>query len=209
LVRNQSGEVVAKLSNQYRLNGPLDKAEEAKKGRVLFYREANLPPDRYTLETIAYDAPSGRASVRTTTLEVAATDEGKLRLSDVVVLKRAEPANGADENRSNPFHIGTMIVNPYLGEPIQRSIKQVPFYFTVYIPSGTTAKPKLTIELFREGRALAQIPGELPDMDASGRSQFVAALPLEKIPAGSYELKITISGEATSVSRSRSFTLVD
>ena len=65
LVKNQTGEVVAKLSNQYRLNGPLDKAEEAKKGRVLFYREANLPPDRYTLETIAYDAPSGRASVRT------------------------------------------------------------------------------------------------------------------------------------------------
>jgi VWFA-related protein len=209
LVKNQAGEVVAKLSNQYRLNGSLDKAEDAKKGRVLFYREANLRPGRYTLETIAYDAPSGRASVRTGTLEVSATDEAKFRLSDVVVLRRAEPANGADENRSNPFHVANMIVSPYLGEPIQRSLKQVPFFFTVYVPSGTSTKPKLTIELLRDGRTLAQIPGMLPDADALGRSQFVAALPLEKLPAGSYELKITVSAETASVSRSRSFTILD
>jgi len=209
LIKNQTGEVVAKLSNQYRLNGPLDKAEDAKKERVLFYREANLPPDRYTLDTIAYDAPSGRASVRSTTLEVTDSDEARLRLSDVVVLKRAEPANGADDTRANPFRVGNMIAYPYLGEPLQRSLKQVPFFFTVYIPPGITAKPKLTIELFREGRALAQIPGELPDADALGRIQYVAALPLEKIPAGSYALKITVSGETASVSRSRSFTILD
>jgi len=209
LIKNQTGEVVAKLSNQYRLNGPLDKAEDAKKERILFYREANLPPDRYTLDTIAYDAPSGRASVRSTTLEVTDSDEARLRLSDVVVLKRAEPANGADDTRANPFRVGNMIAYPYLGEPLQRSLKQVPFFFTVYIPPGITAKPKLTIELLREGRALAQIPGELPDADALGRIQFVAALPLEKIPAGSYALKITVSGETASVSRSRSFTILD
>ena len=209
LIKNQTGEVVAKLSNQYRLNGPLDKAEDAKKERVLFYREANLPPDRYTLDTIAYDAPSGRASVRSTTLEVTDSDEARLRLSDVVVLKRAEPANGADDTRANPFRVGNMIAYPYLGEPLQRSLKQVPFFFTVYIPPGITAKPKLTIELFREGRALAQIPGELPDADALGRIQYVAALPLEKIPAGAYALKITVSGETASVSRSRSFTILD
>jgi len=209
LIKNQTGDVVAKLSNQYRLNGPLDKVEEAKQGRVLFYREAILPPDRYTLETIAYDAPSRRTSVRTTTIEVSPTDDAKLRLSDVVVLRRAEPANGADENRTNPFHVSTMIVSPFLGEPIPRSMKQVPFYFTVYLPTGAAAKPKLTVELIREGHTLAQIPGELPDADALGRCQFVSGLPLDKIPAGSYELKITVSGETGTISRSRSFTLVD
>jgi len=34
-------------------------------------------------------------------------------------------------------------------------------------------------------------------------------LPLEKIPAGSYALKITVSGETASVSRSRAFTILD
>ena len=208
LVKDPAGQVVEKLSNQYRLSGPLEKSEDAKKSRVLFYREANLPPDRYTLEVIAFDAPSGRASVRTGTLEVPATDERKMRLSDVALLKRAEPVNAADENKSNPFRVANMIVSPNLGEPIQKSLKQVPFFFTVYVPTGG-AKPKLTIELRREGSALAQIPGELPDTDASGRSQFVAGLPVEKLPVGSYELKIVVSDGATSLTRSRNFTIVD
>jgi len=209
LIKSQAGEVVAKVSEQYRLNGPIDKAEDAKQGRILFYREVNLPPDRYTLETIAYDAPSGRASVRTSTFEVADTDEAKLRLSDVVILKRGEPANGADESRNNPFHVSNMMVSPYLGEPVSRTLKQVPFYFTVYMPSGAAAKPKVTIELLQGDHALVQLPATLPDADAQGRSQFMAALPMDKIPAGAYELKITLTGEGTTLSRSRAFTLVD
>jgi hypothetical protein len=90
LVKDRSGQVVSKLSNQYRLNGSLDRVEDAKKGRVLFYGEAILPADRYTLETIAFDAPSGRASVRRGTLDIAESDAGKLRLSDVAFLSRAE-----------------------------------------------------------------------------------------------------------------------
>lgn len=208
LLKDQSGQVVAKFSSQYKLTGPAEKVEDAKKERILFYREANLPPGRYTLETIAYDAPSSRASVRTTAIEVPATDEGRWRLSDVVFLKRAEQI-GATENKANPFLVGNMIVHPNLGEPIQRSLKQVPFYFTVYAPAGAATKPKLTIELLSQGRTLAQMPGELPDSDASGRSQFVSGLPVEKIPPGNYELKITISSEGLTLSRSRSFTVVD
>jgi len=208
LVKDQSDQVIAKLSSQYRLDGPADKVEDARKERVLFYREANLPPGRYRLETIAYDAPSGRASVRTTALEVPASDDTKFRLSDVALLNRAEKVTTEDK-KTNPFRVANMIVSPNLGEPIQRSLKQVPFFFTVYFPSGNTTKPKLTIELLSQGRTLAQIPGELPDGDTLGRSQFVAALPVEKIPAGAYELRISVTGVGTSLSRSRSFTLVD
>jgi hypothetical protein len=42
LVKDPSGQVVAKLSNPYKLNGPADKVEDAKKERILFYQEANL-----------------------------------------------------------------------------------------------------------------------------------------------------------------------
>jgi hypothetical protein len=208
-VKDQSGQVVAKASNQYRLNGPIDKVEDAKKGRILFYKELNLPPNRYTLETIAYDAPSGRASVRTGVIDVAATDASTLRVSDVVLLNRAEKVTASEENKTNPFLVANMIVSPNLGEPIQRSLKQVPFFFTVYVPAGVTDKPKVTIELLSQGRALAQLPGALPDSDALGRSQFVAGLPVEKIPAGTYELKIVVSSGATNLTRSRTFTLVD
>ncbi|HEU4715037.1 MAG TPA: hypothetical protein VFS76_26045 [Pyrinomonadaceae bacterium] len=207
--KDQTGRALGKLSSQYKLNGPIDKVEEAKKQRILFYREANLPPGRYDVETIAYDTPSGRASVRAGVVEVPASEDGKLRLSDVMLLKRAEPVAPADNNTSNPFRVGNLIVHPNLGEPIPRSLKQVPFFFTVYVPAGAASKPKLTIELVAQGSTLSKMPGELAEIDAMGRSQFVAGLPVEQIPAGNYELKITVSADGTSVSRSRSFTLVD
>jgi VWFA-related protein len=209
LVKDPSGQVVAKLSNQYKLNGPADKVEDTKKERILFYKEANLPPNRYTVEMIAYDAPSGRASVRTGTIEVPTTDESKLRLSDVALLARGEKVSNPEENKNNPFRVANMIVSPNLGEPILRSQKQVPFFFTVYVPAGAASKPKLTVEILSQGRSLTQMPGELPASDALGRSQFVAGLPVEKLPVGTYELKITVSDGTTNLSRSRSFTLID
>lgn len=207
LLKDQTGQVVEKLSRQYRLSGALDQVEREKLGRVLFYREAELEPGRYTLETIAYDAPTGRASVRTGTIEVPATDNSKLRLSDVVILKRAEPAGAADEKHSHPFHVANMLVTPNLGEPIRKSLKQIPFFFTVYTAPGP--RLKLTIELRQQGRTLAQMPGDLPEADTSGRIQYLAGLPLEKIPTGSYELRVTVGDETTSVTRSCSFTIMD
>jgi VWFA-related protein len=208
LIKDQTGQVVQKVSRQYRLSGPLEKLDDEKKGRVLFYREADLMPGRYQLETIAYDASTGHSSVRTGTIEVMASDEDKLRLSDVVMLSRAEPAKAPDEKHRNPFYVGNVIVSPNLGEPIRRSVKQVPFFFTAYVPAATSA-PKLVIELRQKGRTLAQMPGELPKPDESGRVQYLAGLPLETIPAGEYELRITVTDGATTVSRSGYFTIVD
>jgi len=209
LVKDQSGQVVAKLSKQYHLNGPADKLEDEKKGRILFYREANLSLGRYTLETIAYDAPSARLSVRRGTIEVTHGDEAKLRLSDVTILKRAEPAPAAAETLINPFRVGNVIVTPNLGEPIKRTIKEAPFFFTVYLPPGTIATPKLTVELRQKDQTLARMPADLMKPDLSGRIQYLAGLPLEKLPAGSYELRITVSDGSTTVARSAYFTIAD
>src|ERR1700752_182937 len=42
LVRDESEQIVQKLSQHYALNGPIQDLESAKKGNVLFYREAQL-----------------------------------------------------------------------------------------------------------------------------------------------------------------------
>lgn len=210
LLKDEAGQVVEKLSRQYRLTGPLDKVEEEKQqGRVLFYREAELEPGRYTLETIAYDAPTGRASVRTANVEVPATEEGGLRLSDVVMLKGVGAAGASAAQQGTPFLVGDVVVNPNLGEPIRRALRQAPFFFTAYTAPGAGARPKLTIELRQQGRTLARMPGELPEADASGRIQYMAGLPLEKILAGTYELRITVGDQTASVTRSAHFTLED
>jgi VWFA-related protein len=207
LLKDQSGQVVKKLSNQYQLSGAFDQLEAARRGRILFYREAELAPGSYRLEVAAYDQPTGRASVRIGTLEVPETDEGKLRLSSIAILRAVEKA-GAAEKTGKPFQVGDLFLYPNVGEAVDKDAsKQLPFFFTIYLPPGKATQPKLLIELRQEGRALAQIPTRLNPPDAEGRIQYMSGASLESIQPGEYELKVTVEDGTTTLTRSEFFSV--
>jgi VWFA-related protein len=208
LVKNESGQVVEKLSQHYQLSGPADKIEAARSGEILFYREANLPPGRYTIEAVAYDAPSGKSSVRKTNLEVQGLDKTKLRLSSLTLLKRADRLTADEQKKNHPLYFGEVVVYPNLGEPLHKSVaKQLAFFFTAWPAQGSTEKLKLTIEVVQNGRSLGQIPAELPAADEQGRVKYASALPLDNFQLGSYELRVTVKDGQGSVSRAAQFNL--
>ena len=72
LVRDANGRVVHKASRHYSLAWPKSKLAEVKSGRVLLEREAQLPPGRYTVETIAWDALARVLGVHRAALTVPA-----------------------------------------------------------------------------------------------------------------------------------------
>ena len=206
LIKDKSEQVVSKLSQHYKLSGPADKLEAEKHGEILFYRAAQLQPGDYTIEAVAYDAASGKASVKTASVEVPEAGETKLRLSSVLVLRRAERLSAADQRKDNPFHFGEALIYPNLGEPLSKSTsKELAFFFDLYPAKGAAAAPKLTVEVTRSGRTLARAKPDLPPADATGRIQYASALPLEKFQPGNYALKITVADGTTSASRSTSF----
>jgi VWFA-related protein len=208
LVKNDSGQVVEKLSQHYQLSGPADKADAAKSGEILFYREANLPPGRYTIEAVAYDASSGKSSVRKTNLEIPGLDKTKLRLSSLTLLKRADRLSADEQKKNHPLHFGEIVVYPNLGEPLRKSVaKQLAFFFTAWPAQGSTEKLKLTIEVIQNGHSLGQIPAELPAADDQGRVKYASALPLDNFQPGSYELKVTVKDGQSSLSRAAQFNL--
>src|SRR5262245_13727029 len=85
LIRDQSKQVVEKLSHHYGLVGPLKSLDSEKKRKILFYREANLPPGKYEVDAVAYDALSAKASVNKCNLEIPDAGENDLRLSSVTI----------------------------------------------------------------------------------------------------------------------------
>ena len=206
LIKDESEQVVRKLSQHYNLTGPADKLEAEKRGQILFYRAAELQPGNYTVEAVAYDTPSGKASIQTASVEVPDGTGTKLRLSSVLVLRRAERLSPADQRVDNPFHFGEARIYPNMGEPLSKSAnKELEFFFDLYPAKGAAAPPKLTVEVTKSGRTLARAKPDLPAADATGRIQYASALPLEKLPPGNYALKITVADGATSASRSTPF----
>jgi VWFA-related protein len=205
LIKDQAKQVVDKLSHHYALLGPLGSIDSAKKGRILFYRETNLPPGKYDIEAVAYDAVSNRASANQSIIEIPGFDESKLRLSSVAVIQRAEQIK---EKTDSPFLIGEVLVYPNLGEAIRKSATdKMGFYFNVYPAKGANDLPKLVLEVLQAGKSIAKLPLKLPPSDAGGRIQYASALPLGTLEPGSYELKIIVSDAIDTVSRSAAFTL--
>jgi VWFA-related protein len=208
LIRNQSNEVVQKLSQHYPLSGPVEKLEAAKKGDVLFYREVQLPPGRYTVDFVAYDGPAARAGVRAAQLEIASFDDTKPRLSSVVVLKRAERISAAEQQKDQPFHFGELLVYPNMGEPLLKSTaKQLTFFVTAWPTKGSAETPNVTMEILQNNKVLGQTTAQLPSADEHGSIKYASALPLDSFQPGVYELKITVKDKKGSVSRSTPFTL--
>jgi VWFA-related protein len=202
LIKDQAEQVISKLSQHYKLSGPADKLEAEKRGEILFYRAAELQPGNYTVEAVAYDAASGKASVRSADVEVPEGGETKLRLSSVLVLRRAERLSAADLKMDNPFHFGEALIYPNMGEPLSKSTsKELAFFFDLYTARGAAAPPKLTVEVTRSGKTVARARPDLPAADATGRIQYASALPLEKFQPGTYALKITAVDGTTSASR--------
>jgi hypothetical protein len=203
LVRDESDQVVQKLSQHYGLTGNIKDVDAAKKGDVIFYREAQLPPGKYRVQLIAYDAASSGVNVSTTPLEISKIDAVKPRVSSVAVLKKAERLTPDEQKRDQPLHFGELLVYPNLGERI--AAKQLAYFFTAWPPKGATKPMQMRLEILQNNRQVGKTSGELPAADERGQIKYAGSFAIDKFQAGEYELRVTVSDGQNSVSRSTSF----
>ncbi|MGH8636992.1 MAG: VWA domain-containing protein [Burkholderiales bacterium] len=206
-IRNERGQEVQTLSQQYLLAGEAKDLEAAKQGNILFYRELDLAPGVYTLESIALDTTAAQASARVATLSVPSTGPSSLGVSSLILVNRIEEVNdppAAGPTVTAPLYVGRLLLYPNLGEPIHKSVtSELPFYFTVY---GSAPAVRADVQLLRNGQALAEAPVQLAAATGS-RIQHVGRLPIDALPTGTYELRVLVTKGTEEVSRAAFFTL--
>jgi len=191
-VMNEAKQEVDRVSQRYLLSVPEANLAAARKGDILFYREIDLAPGRYTLEAVGYDAVARKAGVETAVLEVPKVESGRVHLSSVVLVARAEKLSPSEKNGENPLFFGETLLYPNMGEPFSKAVSPaLPFYFTVFGGKDPAAPRKATIEVYRANMAIGTVTADLPAADATGRIQYAGSLPLQSFPPGSYELKVT------------------
>ena len=172
---------------------------------MIFYREAQLPPGKYQVQLIAFDAASGGVNVNTTALEISGSDPNKPRLSSVAVLKKAERLTPDEQRRDQPLHFGELLVYPNLGERI--AAKQLAYFFTAWPPKGVTKPMQMTLEILQNGRPIGKTSGALPPADERGQIKYAGSFAIDKFQAGDYVLSVTVSDGQNSVTRSTTFVI--
>jgi VWFA-related protein len=201
--------VVRKVSQHYEVKGPIADMERAKQGEVVFYREPNLPPGVYTMETIVYDNPSGKASVRFATVEVPRVDAATLRVSSLILVGRAEKISANERRKDNPLEVNEFVLYPNLGEPVSRRAKEVSLFVKVY-PATPGPAPQVVLQVLSNGKALAQIPMPEGIGDEQGKALNVfGRLPIDQLAPGTYELQMVVKQGATQLSRNTMLRIVE
>jgi VWFA-related protein len=200
--------VTRKVSQRYDIRGELSQIERAKQGEVLFYRESELPPGVYSMEAVVHDRLSGKSSVRLSTVEVPKYDEGKLRMSSIVLVRRGENVPEKERRQENPLLVNGVALQPNLGEPIRKSSKEVAFYFAIY-PAPGNSTPDTAIELLQNGKMAARLPMPVPQADASGRIQQLGRLPIDQLTPGTYELRAIVKQAGEQISRTTMLRIID
>jgi hypothetical protein len=206
-VRNEYQQEVSRLSQHYQLSSPSAKLEAARAGDILFYREADLPPGKYTLDAVAYDATAASSSVKSFPLEIAGPGPTGAALSSLVVIDHVERVPASERDPKNPLYFGDTLVYPNLGDPLHRSAKIMGFYFTAQGPA--TARKGL-LEITKAGQVVNRLNLDLTAPDANGRIQHAGTLPLDVFTPGSYELRVSLlDGAKTVATRTTPLTVAE
>jgi VWFA-related protein len=205
-VSDEAGQPVSKVSQQYELTGPLARAADAREnGEVLFYRAPELPPGLYTIEAIAYDGPTGKASVRIATLEVPRVGTRDLRVSNLMLVQKSEKIPEQEQGTEHPFYYGDLLLYPNMGQPFSKAAQKELSFFLAIDPGERLARPDARLQLRHHGQTLAELPVELPEPSASGRIEYTGRLPLEPLPPGSYELAMVVTAGPSETIRTAQF----
>lgn len=207
-IRNAAGQTVHTLSQQYLLTGASKDLDTARDGEILFYRQPELQPGAYRLETIVYDALGHRGSARSSTVTVPARSAAGVPPSTLVIVRRVETVSSADKPAHLPFSYGDLLLYPNAGEPLRKGHDtELMFYFVFY--KGRGDAPGASLELLYGDRSLASVPIDLPHSLPEGRNQHVSKLPIDQFPAGTYELRLRLRTGTEEQSRSAFFTIVE
>jgi hypothetical protein len=160
------------------------------------------------METIVYDNPSGKASVRFSTVEVPKVDPSALRVSSLILTGRSEKMPPKDRRADNPLLVGDVVVYPNLGDAVSRKAKEVGFFFAVY-PARGSAPVDAILNVIDNGKLVAALPLPLAAPDSRGRIQQAGRLPIDQLPAGTYELQAVVKQGAAQLTRNTILRIVD
>lgn len=212
LVRNEKGEVVNRVSQDYPILGRLERLESLKRGNLDFSQSFDLSPGRYTIETVAHDVDAGRISVERQGLTAPEAGKG-LALSSLIPIRRIEatgPSGMARPSDERPLLTPQGRIVPHSEDRIDLERENsLSFYLVAYLPEGEKQSPPLTLEFLQGGQVVSRGSMPLPPPDERGRVYHILSIPSRGLRSGEYEIRATLKLGAMIAEEKRSFTLIN
>jgi VWFA-related protein len=208
-VVDANGKVVKKVSQQYRLNGDLVDAKSLGAKTLSFLRMVDLDPGTYRVDAAVYDSGGQKTSVISQALTIR--PPAKTMVGDLLVIDHAERLTPEQiESSPNPLISDGLLIKPTLTPKISKHDRpDIAFALPLALSPNESAPPAKLALLSKSGDALATVALSLGMADADGRVLAIGHVPLDKVPAGRYELQVTVGSGGDAQVRRAPLTVVE
>jgi hypothetical protein len=210
-IQDDKGVAIQKLSQQYRLRGEYAEIETTRAKQLTFTRFPELAPGAYRVDAAVYDNVGERASVASAPLTIHPATVPAI--GNLLIIDHAEKIESdelANQVKGNPMVVGGMLLKPVLQPVIHRSEREeITFAVPLSLEPNQLA-PMATLGLVADGQVIAtKALGALGIADVTGRLFAVGRMPLAQVPAGKYQLQLTIGTGPDQRTRMAPLTIVD
>ena len=210
-IQDDKGVAIQKLSQQYRLRGEYAEIETTRAKQLTFTRFPELAPGAYRVDAAVYDNVGERASVASAPLTIHPATVPAI--GNLLIIDHAEKIESdelANQVKGNPMVVGGMLLKPVLQPVIHRSEREeITFAVPLSLEPNQLA-PMATLGLVADGQVIAtKALGALGIADVTGRLFAVGRMPLAQVPAGKYQLQLTIGTGPDKRTRMAPLTIVD
>jgi hypothetical protein len=196
LVKDASGQVVDKFSQDSPFEIPEENLAKARSLNITLTHPLTLPPGHYSIDMAVLDREAGRASISKVAFD--SPEQKGVGLSSVLLLQNKEPVNGkvapADPLEFQLDATTGQRILPELSTNLPPTATPSVF-FVVYPDKAIADKPKIQAEFLLGGKLLGKQMADLPAPDATGAILMQISAPAKQ---GDCELRITALQGATS-----------
>ncbi|HWF91750.1 MAG TPA: VWA domain-containing protein [Terriglobales bacterium] len=164
LIHKPDGEVVGKVSRD--LVREVTKAELPSLGGkdILYTEPIELPGGHYLIDTAVTDEQAAKTTVKR--LSVFVNSGTEFGLSSLHLVRMVKPLP-AIRNTQDPFETDSAQVVPTLADSVSPG-KPIGVYFVVYPLSTSSVTPKITLQLFHDGKEIGRQALNPPKQQADG-----------------------------------------
>ena len=201
LVKDSSGQVVDKFSQDAPFEVPDDKLASLATATIPYAHLLDLPAGHYSIETAVLDREGSKAS--TSTVEIDNPAGKGMGMSSVLLVKQVDAATGKADG-IDPFRVGSKRVTPELATTLTAGAKPY-VYFVVYPDKSISEHARIEIQFLVDGQVVARRAEDLPAADAAGA---VPRLFGTVAKAGDCEMKIIATQGRETLERSVKYKVV-
>jgi VWFA-related protein len=189
LIKDQSGQIVEKVSQEIDREVPEDKLNMFRRGEMIFTNPVELASGRYLIEAAVTDPEGGLASTKRVALVVP--KPGEPAVSSIAVVHDVDSLV-SPRDPGNPLEFDGGKVLPAL-PPVVKPQTDAAVFFVVYpeMEDGKPSdeKPQVVVEILQDGKRISR---STPDLGLPDEVNTFPVISSAKLPPGQYVVKVTV-----------------